>query len=57
MESATVYLYSPGGGNPGIYVNATDIVTRLVPVGAIEFKDNRGFRVVSTLPYIVIWNR
>ena len=58
-EKADVYLYppnAPSGSEPGIeYKNARDIVTREVPVGAIEFKNAEGRRVTSTLPYIIVW--
>lgn len=58
-EKGDVYLYppnAPSDAEPWIeYSNARDIVTREVPVGAIEFRNNKGQRVTSTLPYVIVW--
>ena len=60
-ETATVYLYPPSSietHQPGIeYPKAHSIVTRQVPVSAIEFLTKKGQRVTSTLPYIILWDK
>lgn len=57
----TVYLYppsSPDNMQPGIvYEGSTEIVMREIPVSAIEFKNKEGKRVVSTLPFTIVWDR
>lgn len=61
MLRGTVYLYptvTDARVGPGIeYKNVTAIVRRETPAPAIEFIIATGNRVVSTLPYTVIFDR
>ncbi len=60
MSKGTVYLYppsTPDNMQAGIiYEKSTEILTREIPVSAIEFKNKDGKRIVSTLPYTIIWD-
>jgi hypothetical protein len=61
MQTGTVYLYpvvTDVRNGPGIeYKGATEIVRREVPAPAIEFVSADGNRIISTLPYTVVYER